>query len=54
MPNGFINSPGHFKNAINKIWDEIGVGIAFNRRNAYLVTVLFTPRDISRSKLDAN
>jgi uncharacterized protein YkwD len=49
-----LTSPPHFNNEINPEWRNIGVGIATRTRDgAMLITVLFTPKDITKDVLSS-
>lgn len=50
---GLANSPGHFKNSVNKEYERVGFGIAIDRRGLIL-TVILGPRDLNKNPLTSN
>jgi uncharacterized protein YkwD len=48
-----LKSSTHFNNEINPDWQNIGVGIATRKDGMMLITVLFTPKDITKNVLSS-
>ena len=48
---GLANSPGHFRNSVNRDFERVGFGIARDRRGSLYLTVVLSPRDLNKQPL---
>ena len=52
------NSPGHFRNSVNPIYETVGFGVAIDERGRVFLTVMFSTRNfetdpIKKEELEA-